>query len=73
MTTTDDIMALHRECMHKLATPANEHALRTAVESLVAERDALAAELASAALSARPEPASPTPEACFAPSVRGPG
>lgn len=44
-TTTDDILRLHRECMHKLANEANEHALRTAVERLVAERDAAIAAL----------------------------
>lgn len=34
---TDKIMRLHKEAMHKLATPANELALQAAVESL--ERD----------------------------------
>jgi hypothetical protein len=32
------IMRLHAECMHKLATPANEHAFRAAVEELVAQQ-----------------------------------
>lgn len=31
---TDKIMRLHREAMHKLATPANELGLQSAVESL---------------------------------------
>jgi hypothetical protein len=34
MTKTEEIMNLHRDCMSKLATPANEHALRSKVEEL---------------------------------------
>lgn len=30
-------MRLHNDCKHKLATPANEHALRAAIESLEGE------------------------------------
>lgn len=31
---TDEIMRLHEDCKHKLATPANEHALRAKVAAL---------------------------------------
>ena len=57
-TTADDILKL----AHAYAIKGEYEPLRTAVESLVAERDALrhaAAELVSAALSAPPGPMVP--------------
>lgn len=66
MSTTTDIMTLADAYASAVVTDSFADELkaradiRTAVESLVAERDALAAELASAALSTQPEPAAPT-------------
>lgn len=34
---TEEIMRMHRECMHKLATPANERVLKASVSALERE------------------------------------
>lgn len=38
---TDQIMHLHKECMNKNSTPANEHVLRSHIERLERDRASL--------------------------------